>query len=590
MRPLSLALAVAIALLASPLAACADDAGSSKAPSATADASSPADTAGGSWMNPTDYANLADTSSGPSYADAFPVQDCWAPPTSTDVSSGADVATAADTAGPTPPDTTSGDKFDPPGTNPFVVAAHDPLSTFGADVDTASYEIFKRDVQLYGHLPDPDSVRLEEFVNYFRYADPAPAWGAEHPFSVTLEAAPSPLSATTLLRVGLQGKVVPPDLKPPANLVFLVDVSGSMASADKLPLVKILLAETLDVLAATDTVSIVVYASTERVVLPPTPVAQRELILARIQSLEAGGSTAGQQGLQLAYNMAQQGWIAGGVNHVLLCTDGDFNVGISSTDALVDFIAAKRLTGVTLTVVGFGSGNLNDAMMEAVSNAGDGVYAYIGDADSAVAYAHGRMFGSLFFIAKDLKIQVAFNPAAVHAYRLLGYENNAIADVDFTNDAVDAGEIGSGHAVTALYELVLAGASIPEAAGAPPVEDGDAYVGEDLPAFAEGEVVQVRVRYKAPGATVSDPAFAVDFTLGAHRLHADLADAGDDLRWAVAVAGFAEILKESPYGRLEHLPILAPIIAAQAERDATRSEFAALFAAARAMLEEDAAP
>jgi len=539
--------------------------------------SAPSDTSTGPWMDPNAYADAAsgsaDTAS-PSPADAYSA-DTLPPP---------DVVLATDTA-PAPVEP------EPPiATNPFVVAAHDPLSTFGADVDTASYEIFKRDLQQFNRLPVPATVRLEEFVNYFRYHDTPPAWDAEHPFNVALEAAPSPFTDTTLLRVGLQGKVVPPELKPPANLVFLVDVSGSMASSTKLPLVKVLLHETLDILSDTDTVSIVVYASTERVVLPPTPIAERALIAAKIDALEASGSTAGERGLTLAYEMAEQGWIAGGINHILLCTDGDFNVGISSTDALVDFISAKRQTGVTLTVVGFGSDNLNDAMMEAVSNAGDGVYAFIGDADSAVAYAHHRMLGSLYFIAKDLKIQVAFNPAQVYAYRLLGYENNAIADVEFTNDAVDAGEIGAGHAVTALYELVLAGDPLPEADGAPSAEDGPAYVGDDLPAFAPEDVVEVRVRYKLPGATAADPAIPVSFLLADHRLLAEADLASDDLLWGAAVAAFAELLKGSPYADLDNLGLIAPIVAAQAEDDADRGEFAVLFALARSLLEAPAAP
>lgn len=518
--------------------------------------------------------------------------------TSYDASSPSDTVSASDTAGPmpgadtsqSPPDATDasdsmGDDFLPPGTNPFVVVGHDPFSTFGADVDTASYDIFKRDVLQFNRLPVPASVRLEEFVNYFHYDYPAPAWDAERPFNVAVEAAPSPFTETTLLRVGLQGKVVPPDLKAPANLVFLIDVSGSMASPNKLELVKVLLSETLNVLAPEDTVAIVTYASQEKIVLGPTPVANRALIEQKIAGLSAGGSTAGERGLAMAYEVAEQGWIEGGINHVLLCTDGDFNVGLSGTNELVNFISEKRLTGITLTVVGFGAGNLNDAMMEAVSNAGDGVYAVIGDADSAVAYANLRMLGSLYFIAKDLKIQLAFNPATVYAYRLLGYENNAIADNLFVDDTVDAGEIGSGHSVTALYELVLSDGAIPEATGAPVAEDGPAYVGADLPEFAADDIVEVRVRYKEPGATVDDPAIPIDYTVASHRIFASFDDAGADLRWAAAVAAFAEILKGSPYARLDNLDSIAAIVAEQVEVDADRSEFGVLFEAARELLD-----
>jgi len=235
--------------------------------------------------------------------------------------------------------------------------------------------------------------------------------------------------------------------------------------------------------------------------------------------------------------------------------------------------------------VGFGGGDLNDAMMEAVSNAGDGVYAVIGDADSAVAYANLRMLGSLYFIAKDLKIQLAFNPATVYAYRLLGYENNAIADNLFVDDTVDAGEIGSGHSVTALYELVLGDGAIPEAAGAPVAEDGPAYVGAELPDFAADDIVEVRVRYKEPGATVDDPAIPIDYRVASHRIFASFDDAGDDLRWAAAVAAFAEILKGSPYARLDNLDAIAAIIAEQAEVDSDRGEFKTLFESARELLD-----
>ncbi|TNF23492.1 MAG: DUF3520 domain-containing protein [Deltaproteobacteria bacterium] len=549
---------------------------------------------GGNFSS-TDTTSASDTASGDAFAGTQWQDPGTVPTSSADTATYYDTATAADASSPSDTAVPSHDTTQEPGpdttvttpeptaTNPFVVAEHDPFSTFGADVDTASYEIFKRHVQ-DGQLPDPSTVRLEEFVNYFHYDYPAPEWEAERPFNVAVEAAPSAFSETTLLRVGIQGKVVPPEVKPPANLVFLVDVSGSMASPDKLELVKVLLRETLNVLDPDDTVAIVTYASQEKIVLPATRVADAELIRAKINSLAAGGSTAGAQGLQMAYDVAQAGWIEGGVNHVLLCTDGDFNVGISDTDALVDFISEKRQSGITLTVVGFGTGNLNDSMMEAVSNAGDGVYSYIGDADSAVVYANTRMLGSLFFIAKDLKIQLAFNPATVYAYRLLGYENNAIADVQFVDDTVDAGEIGSGHSVTALYELVLAGQSVPEPAGAPVTEDGAVYDGEDLPAFAADDLVEVRVRYKEPGATVEDPAIPIDYMVATHRVFASFDDAGDDLRWAAAIAAFAEILKGSPYGDVAHLDLIGTVVGEQADADPDRGEFSTLFQAARALL------
>ncbi|MCA9515850.1 MAG: von Willebrand factor type A domain-containing protein, partial [Myxococcales bacterium] len=477
-------------------------------------------------------------------------------------------------------------QFEPPGTNPFVMAAHDPFSTFGADVDTASYEIFRRYVGDLGVLPPPASVRLEELVNYFDYGDAPPTAEDEHPFSIAVEAAPSPFTPTTLLRIGITGEVLDQATRAPANLVFLVDVSGSMSSDDKLPYVKTLLRETLDVLRPTDTVAIVTYASAERVALPATPVSEKAAIRQVIDGLAAGGSTAGQRGLAMAYDVVRGSYVAGGFNHVILCTDGDFNVGIVGTDAIVSYIEGERATGVTLTVVGFGTGNLNDAMMEAVSNAGDGVYAYIGDADSAVAYAHDRMLGSIFFIAKDLKIQLAFNPARVHAYRLLGYENNAIADEDFVDDTVDAGEIGSGLAVTALYELVLGDDAVPAGEGAPEPEDGAAYAGGDLPEFGADDLAELRIRYKHPGAETNDPAIALDRRVSAADVDATFEDAGDALRFAGAVAAFAEILKHSPYGSLANLDVIGAVFAEQAEVDPERAELAVLFAKARALLGE----
>lgn len=526
--------------------------------------------ASGSWADPSTY----------------PPGDTSGPTASADAATPADTAVSAD-AGPAP-DTAAPDlnQFEPPGTNPFVVAAHDPFSTFGADVDTASYEIFRRYLAERGELPPPAAVRLEEFVNYFAYGDPRPTAADEHPLSLTVEAAPSPFTGATLLRVGLTGELLDQATRADANLVFLVDVSGSMASDDKLPLVKQLLRETLDVLRPTDTVAIVTYASAEKIVLPATPVADKGAIRAKIDGLAAGGATAGQRGLQMAYEVARGGFVAGGFNHVLLCTDGDFNVGTTGTSDLVHYIAEERATGVTLTVVGFGTGNLNDAMMEAVSNAGDGVYAYLGDADAAIAYAHDRMLGSIFFIAKDLKIQLAFNPARVRAYRLLGYENNAIADVDFVDDTVDAGEIGSGLAVTALYELVLGDDPIPAGEGAPEPEDGAAYAGEDLPVFGADDLAQLRVRYKHPGAETGDPAIALDLMVTGEDVGASFADASAALRFAGAVAAFAEILKESPYGRLANLDLIGSIIAEQADLDPYRGELARLFSAARALLEE----
>jgi len=474
-----------------------------------------------------------------------------------------------------------GDQYEAPGTQPFVMTAYDPLSTFAADVDTASYDIFRRDVN-DGRSPDPASVRLEEYVNSFRYAYPAPAASAGEPFAIHLAAAPSLAeTGTLLLRVGIQGKVAEP---APANIVYLVDVSGSMSSAEKLPLVKVVLTEALEVLQPSDLVSIVTYAGSTTVALAPTPVSDDATIRGVIESLTSGGSTAGASGIDLAYEQAESAFIQDGINHVVLCTDGDFNVGPYSTDQLVTLIEQKRTTGVTLTALGFGFGNLNDAMMEAVSNAGNGMYAVISDEDHAIKYAHDQLLSTMIHIAKDMKIQVEFNAERVAAYRLLGYENRAIADEDFRDDVVDAGEIGAGHRVTALYELVPAAVAVPEPEGAAAIETGADYDG--VVEVEASDLVLVKVRYKEPGATVDDPAFEVAASLPAASAATSHADLDADFRWAFAIASFAEILKESPYARPEDLEAIAGIVAAEAEgTTGDRAEFATLFTAARPLIE-----
>lgn len=499
--------------------------------------------------------------------------DLFGPPH--DVMAAYDAAGMEDTGAPPEEDQQDqGDEYDPPGTNPFVVTASDPQSTFGADVDTASYEIFLRDVR-QGRLPDYRSVRLEEFVNYFDYDYEPPDPEGEVPFSVFVDASANPFRAsTTLLRVGIRGRDVPEEEQRPANLVFLVDVSGSMSAATKLGLVKVVLRETLEVLAPTDTVAIVTYAGNTSVRLEPTPVAQAGAIEAVINGLESGGSTAGAAGLQLAYAQAEAAYIEGGVNHVLLCTDGDFNVGLSGTDELVQFIEQKRRSGITLTVLGFGAGNLNDAMMEAITNAGNGVYGYIGDADQAIDYVHSRLLSTLHFIAQDMKIQVEMNAEYVHAYRLLGYENRAIADNQFTDDKVDAGEVGAGHTVTALYELVPVGVEIPLPEGAPAPEDGAAFQG--VLDVQPGELCLVKVRYKDVGASEDDPAYQVDAGLLASEVAEVLEDGDSDLQWAVAVAGLAEILKHSPYGDPADFPKVRVLLEANAGSDADRLELTGL--------------
>ena len=492
--------------------------------------------------------------------------------------------TGAEAPMPAPPTdpTSPGDSYQPVGTNPFTFTAFDPLSTFAADVDTASYDIFVRDIQA-GLLPDPMSVRLEEFVNYFSYDYPAPTPDAEHPFAVHLDAAPHPFGLdTTLLRVGIQSQLPVDYPKRPANLVFLVDISGSMTSSDKLPLVKLVLLETLEILDPTDSISIVTYAGSTGVALPPTRISEKATIQAKIESFSAGGSTAGAAGIDLAYQQAESAFIDGGINHVLLCTDGDFNVGPYSTPELTTLIEDKRKTGITLTVLGFGSGNLNDAMMETISNKGNGIYGVINSEDQAIEYVNERMLSNLQLIAKDMKLQVEMNPEHVLAYRLLGYENRAIEDQLFRDDTVDAGEVGAGHQITALYELVLAGGAVPSVDGAPPPLQGAAYAG--AVEVAAGDLVLVKVRYKDVDATETDPAFEVASSLTPAAITASADAGGGDLRWAMAVASFAEVLKDSPYARPELLGEMGAIIDAESVGVQDRVVFAQHFHTAQGLL------
>ncbi len=499
-----------------------------------------------------------------------------------------------------PSDPTTQPETDPaevPSTiNPFVMTQHDPLSTFAVDVDTASYDIFRRDVQ-NGVLPLPENVRVEEFINYFDYdyASPETAalvellqegsvpeeQGASEPFAIHLDASPSLAdNGTTLLRVGIKGQQIAPTVDQPANLVFLVDVSGSMASAEKLPLVQYLLLETLDVLRPTDTVSIVTYAGSTQVALGPTPVSDAATISNVINGLQAGGGTAGGAGMQLAYEQARSAYVEGGVNNVILCTDGDFNIGLSSNDELLELIEEERRTGVTLTALGFGSVN-NDSMMEAVSNAGNGTYAVIYNPNQASEFVEYRMLSAFQYIAKDVKLQVEFNEDHVLAYRLLGYENRAIADEDFRDDKVDAGEIGAGHSVTALYELVLAGGMVPSSA--PAAMDGDAFDGEVE--VAEDELVRVKVRYKDVDASALDEAYEVYVGLTPEEIADSHRSLSPSFQWAVAVATFAEVLRGSPYVDGAALPMIQQVVDDQVADDPAKTEFATLFARASALMD-----
>ncbi len=463
---------------------------------------------------------------------------------------------------------------EPPPTNPFTATAHDPLSTFAADVDTASYDLFKYWVQS-GSTIQPASIRLEEFVNYFEYDYPAPNEADEHPFSISLAAAPNLSTRDThVLRVGIQGVTLERDpAETPANLVFLVDKSGSMSG--EIPTVQRLLRQTVELLAPTDSISIVTYASSPETALASTPVSESETILAAIDGLQAGGSTNGSGGITAAYDQAESAFVEGGINHILICTDGDFNVGLTSRQAMEDLIVEKRQTGITFTALGFGGGNFNDALMEHVSNLGNGIYSYIGSNEAADTYVEEQMLQSMMHIAKDMKIQVEFNPELVYAYRLLGYENRDIADDDFRNDVIDAGEIGSGHRVTALYELAFQEGDLPDRPGAPPLDDGAAFDG--VPEISPNDIVLVKVRYKEPGASESDAASEVSTSLTSEAVFDGFDGAGGDLQYAAAVAAYAEILKGSPYASPDALSAIRLVLEAQAERDAARAELLELF-------------
>ncbi|MEY4513107.1 MAG: hypothetical protein RLZZ450_5229 [Pseudomonadota bacterium] len=464
--------------------------------------------------------------------------------------------------------------------SPFVDTSKDPFSTFGADVDTASYDYLRQSLQTYKQVPRPELVRVEDYVNYFKYGYAIPAADAAQPFAISLAAAAHPLGrATTLVRVGIQAKAAPKTENKQANLVFLVDVSGSMADPLKLPLVKRVLNEALKVLATTDKVSIVTYAGDTRVRLAPTLVSSPETITKVINALEAGGGTAGASGINLAYEQAQAGFVAGGINHVILCTDGDFNIGVSSNEALVALVKEKRASGVTLTALGFGRDNLNDAMMERVSNAGNGSYSIVYSEDQAIEYANERLLSTIVHVAKDMKIQVEFNPAEVLAYRLVGYEDRAIADTLFRDDKVDGGEVGAEHRVTALYEVVRTGGVLPTGAGVPALSAGEASTGARE--VDPSELVRVKVRSKAVTATDADPATEVTASLKP----ADISPTPDaDLTWAAAVAGFAEVLRLSPYTSANDLATVETLVTAQKDRDSDRAEFVQLVGTARALL------
>ncbi|QDV09699.1 von Willebrand factor [Planctomycetes bacterium Poly30] len=403
----------------------------------------------------------------------------------------------------------------------FILTANDARSTFAIDVDTASYALTRSRIRS-GRFPRPDEIRVEEFINYFSYGDEPPAPGTEHPLALTTQVAAAPWNPEhRLVRIGVAARRIEFQERRPANLVFLVDVSGSMASADKLPLVVRALGILTESLAPDDRIAIVVYASREGLALESTPVAAREAILQALDSLRSGGSTDGGKGIQLAYRIARSNFVEDGINRVILCTDGDFNVGVRSVPALAELIAEEASSGIDLTVLGFGSGSFRDDLMEGLSNRGNGNFAYIDSELEARKVLATEVGGTLVTVARDTKIQVEWDPALVHSFRQIGYENRQLAHADFEDDRVDAGEVGAGHVVTALYEIVpVPGASLSSAEA----------IGE------------VRVRYQPPSG-------------GASRLlTAPVRDGGatfdegpEALRFGASAAAFGMVLRGSEH-------------------------------------------
>jgi Ca-activated chloride channel family protein len=456
-----------------------------------------------------------------------------------------------------------------------------PLSTFSADVDRASYTNVRRFLSS-GTLPPVDAVRIEELVNYFPYDDPTPRAGGA-PLRITTEVAPAPWNPRhDLVRIALRARDIDLRRAPANNLVFLIDVSGSMQQPTRLPLVKQSLALLVEQMREQDRIAIVVYAGSAGLVLPSTPGSDKQRILATLDRLEAGGSTAGGAGIRLAYDVARQNFVRGGNNRVILCTDGDFNVGASSDGEMVRLIEQRRTEGSYLTILGYGMGNYKDARLEKLSGAGNGNYAYIDDLMEARKMLVKEMGGTLVTVAKDVKLQVEFNPERVQAYRLLGYEDRLLHDEDFTNDAKDAGDVGAGHTVTALYEVVRSDVRLDvPLPGVAPLR----YQSRAATAYPSDELLHVAMRYKAPDGDRS--------TLVTHpvRVAQRGARASESMRFSSAVAGFGMLLRHSPNaGQLSWRDVIALANGARgADEDGYRAEFVRLAETAAALAQVVAA-
>ena len=456
--------------------------------------------------------------------------------------------------------------------NPFLAVSAHPLSTFSIDVDRASYSNVRRFL-LDGQAPPTDAVRIEELVNYFPYDYAEPT--GDDPVAIHTEVAPAPWRPQhRLLRIGLQARRIDTRGLPPSNLVFLIDVSGSMDEPNKLPLVKASLTMLVNTLRPADRVAIVVYAGSAGLVLSSTSGDEKAKILEAIDRLEAGGSTAGGAGIKRAYDEAVANFIRGGNNRVILATDGDFNVGVSSDGELIRLIEDRRKTGVFLTVLGFGMGNLKDSKMEQLADHGNGNYAYIDNLLEAKKTLVHELGGTLFTVAKDVKVQVEFNPAQVRAYRLIGYENRLLADEDFADDAKDAGEMGAGHSVTALYEIVPVGVETDVTIRVP---DSLRYQTVRGPRGGGQELGFVKVRYKQPDGDRS--------RLLTHPVSSEAGTPSAEFRFQTAVAQFGLLLKGSAYrGSASYEAVIAAARASLgADPEGYRAEFVRLAQAAQAL-------
>lgn len=423
------------------------------------------------------------------------------------------------------------EKYQALDSHPVKLAAREPVSTFSLDVDTGSYSNVRRFLN-QGRLPPRDAVRVEELLNYFAFSYPAPE--GRHPFAVSTELAASPWHPDRLLlRIGVKAVDVKAAAMPPANLVFLVDVSGSMHEPDKLPLVKATLLQLVNELRPEDRVSLVVYAGRSAVELAPTPGNDKDTIRAAIARLEAGGSTAGEAAIRLAYQQARAAFIPGGINRILLATDGDFNVGVSDIRQLKDMVARERESGVTLTTLGFGQGNYQEALMEQIANIGNGNYSYIDSLAEGRKVLVDELAATFNTVAQDVKLQLEFNPAQVKEWRLVGYENRVLREEDFRNDKVDAGEVGAGKSVTALYEITPV--------GKPGLHAERRYEKTPADVGRGSELGFLRLRYKQPGA---DKAVEFDRIITPREL---AVTTSDDFRFAAAVAGFGQLLRGGEY-------------------------------------------